>query len=146
MWLNQSQAMSIDTPSSEKGVSASESFNRGHLDKSPQGVWKGCKYKWQLPPPSRASLAKHASLLLFSSLQREKKSCSEQEHRLLGRKVLFILFFLLVCVCVEGDHTELNVSLDLGFSKSWLFFRQITGYQVRHMCLSRVKDVSSDDH
>lgn len=34
----------------KKGVCASESFHRGHLDKSPRGVEEGCKYKWQLPP------------------------------------------------------------------------------------------------
>lgn len=98
MWLNQSQPVSIDTLSCKKGASASESFNRGHLDNSPQGVWEGCKYKWQLPPPSRASSAKQPSLLFFSSLQREKKSCSEQGQSIASKKVFFFVGNQTVCI------------------------------------------------
>lgn len=66
MWLNQSQPVCIDTLKlkKKKGVSASENLNRGHLDNSPWGVCRSCKYKWQLPPPSRTSL------LLLSSKEK----------------------------------------------------------------------------
>lgn len=111
MWLNQSQPVSIDTLSCEKGASASEGFNGGHLDNSPRGVWEGCKYKWQLPPPSRASSAKQASLLLFPSLQRKKNPAQSEGQRITGKKALSSF--------LSGARwrAQLFVFLDLGLYK-----------------------------
>lgn len=130
MWLNQSQPVSIDTLSCEKGVSASESFNRGHLDNSPRGVWEGCKYKWQLPPPSRASSAKQASLLLLLSSKEGKNPAQSKGKVLLARKFFFF-----------GNHTQLYVSMDSGFFlfflKSRSYFIRSQVYQARRVSVSR---------
>lgn len=95
MLLNQSQPESIDTPKLQKGVSASESFSRGHLDNSPWGVWEGCKYKWQLPPPSGLL---QPSRLHFSSspLFKGKNPAQSKGKALLARKFLF-LFAVTLC-------------------------------------------------
>lgn len=102
LWLNQSTAVPIDTLTwrgvgwgggEEEGVSPPKSFYEGHLDKSPQGVWEGCKYKWQLAPPLPLRVpSPMSSSLFFFSLQRKEIPLRAMAQVLLLRKDS--LFFL----------------------------------------------------